>query len=270
MSLVDRVSALLAEVVAAEVTGRFGALAASDIEAKASAGDPEDLVTAVDHAVERRLTAALVELLPGSRVLGEEAAHARPELFSLLEGSDPVWLVDPIDGTRNFAAGDDAFGVMIALVDRGATRAAWITLPARGQRFVAEEGAGAFLDGVRVRVPDPAHPLRGTLYTRFMPPEIAALARASEGRFVSRVGFSAAAVEYPCVVRGEKDFVVYHRLLPWDHAPGALLLGEAGGCVEHLDGARYHPRDRSQVTILAAAPAVAAEVRGWFTDQRRA
>ena len=267
MSLVDRVSGLLAQVVAEEVMGRFRALAASDIEAKASAGDPDDLVTAVDRAVERRLTLALADLLPGSKVVGEEATHARPELLALLGQSDPVWLVDPIDGTRNFARGDDAFGVMIALVEGGAARAAWITLPARGQRFVAEEGAGAYRDGARLRVPAPAQPLRGTLYTRFMPPALAAtVARHGTGRFFASPAPSAAAIEYTAIAAGEKDFVVYHRLLPWDHAPGALLLTEAGGCVEHLDGGRYRATSPSQVTILAAAPSVPAEVRGWFRE----
>src|SRR5205814_5231596 len=118
MSLIDRVSGLLAEVVAEEVMVRFRALEASDLEAKISAGDPDDLVTAVDRAVERRLTGALTALLPGSRVVGEEATHAQPALLAALASTDPVWLVDPIDGTKNFARGDDTFGVMVALFDR--------------------------------------------------------------------------------------------------------------------------------------------------------
>jgi fructose-1,6-bisphosphatase/inositol monophosphatase family enzyme len=265
VSLVDRVSQLVARVVVEEVMGRFRALEAGDIEAKPSADDPHDLVTAVDRAVERRLTSALVELRPGSVVVGEEAVHEQPGLLAALAGDAPVWLVDPIDGTRNFARGDDAFGVMIALVDRGATRAAWITLPARGQSFVAEAGAGAYLDGVRLRVSAPARPLRGTLYTNYMPAPLAgAVARASAGRFLAHPGPGAAAIEYTSVVRGEKDFVVYYRLHPWDHAPGALLLAEAGGGVEHLDGSRYHPLDSRQLTVLGAAPAVCADVRGWL------
>ena len=266
MSLIDRVSGLLAEVVAEEVMVRFRALEASDLEAKISAGDPDDLVTAVDRAVERRLTGALTALLPGSRVVGEEATHAQPALLAALASTDPVWLVDPIDGTKNFARGDDTFGVMVALFDRGATRAAWISLPARGQTFVAEAGAGTHLDGVRVRAPLGARPLRGTLYTHFMPATLAArVIGASAGRFVPHPGPGAAAIEYTALVRGEKDFVVYHRLLPWDHGPGALVLTEAGGRVEHLDGRPYHPRASSQVTILGADPSVPAEVRGWLT-----
>ena len=264
-SLIDRVRQLLAEVVAEEVLGRFRQLAAHEIEAKPTAGDPEDLVTVVDHRVEQRLEGGLTALLPGSTVIGEEAVHARPELLERLTGAEPVWLIDPIDGTRNFARGEDTFGVMIALVERGATRAAWIALPARGQTFVAEAGAGAYLDGVRVKVRQPASPPRGTLYTRFMPPALAgAVTAASPGRYLEHPGASAAAIEYTSILLGVKDLVVYYRLHPWDHAPGALLLTEAGGCVEHLDGRPYTPRDGSELTILAATPAVAAAARGWM------
>jgi fructose-1,6-bisphosphatase/inositol monophosphatase family enzyme len=248
------------------VRGRFRALAAGDIEAKPSADDPDDLVTAVDRAVERRLSGALQDLLPGSRVVGEEAAHLQPALLGALAGADPVWLIDPIDGTRNFARGDDAFGVMVALVDRGATRAAWVALPARKQTFVAEEGAGCWLDGARVHVSACAQPPRGTLYTGFMPPALAAsVIRACEGRFVVRPAPGAAAIEYTAVARGEKDFIVYYRLHPWDHAPGALVLTEAGGAVEHLDGTRYRPLAGRQVTVVGASPAMVAEVRGWLS-----
>jgi fructose-1,6-bisphosphatase/inositol monophosphatase family enzyme len=265
VSLVDRVSAVLAEVVAEEVMTRFRALATGDIEPKPTADDPDDLVTAADRAVERRLEGALVELLPGSCVVGEEACHARPELLGRLAGEAPVWVIDPIDGTRNFARGDDTFGVMIALVDRGATRAAWITLPARGGTFVAEQGAGCWRDGARLRVSPPARPPRGTLYTGFMPPELgASVIGACEGRFVVRPAPGSAAIEYTSVVQGEKDFIVYYRLHPWDHAPGALLLTEAGGSVEHLDGFRYRPTSGRQVTVVGASPAMAAEVRGWL------
>lgn len=265
LSLVDQVSRLLAEVVAEEVEGSFRALAAHEIEAKPTAGDPDDLVTVVDRRVERRLGEGLGSLLPGAAVIGEEAAHARPELLGALAQDGPLWLIDPIDGTRNFARGEDSFGVMIALVQGGLTRAAWIALPARGCTFVAEEGSGAYANGVRVTVPPAASVPRGTLYTRFMPAPLgAAVLAAARGRYLEQPGASAAAIEYTSLVRGEKDLVVYYRLHPWDHAPGALLLAEAGGRAEHLDGRPYRPRDAHEVTILGGTPELTAEVREWL------
>jgi fructose-1,6-bisphosphatase/inositol monophosphatase family enzyme len=265
VSLVDRVTRLLDEVVAAEVMTRFRQLAHGDVEAKVTASDPDDLVTVADRMVEARLEAALPALVPGSRVLGEEAVHAAPERLRLLEDEGPVWLVDPIDGTRNFARGEESFGVMVALVVAGTTRAAWIALPARRETFVAEAGSGAWLAGQRLRAPVPASPLRGTFYTGFMPEALAAtVARATAGRYVPQSAPGAAAVEYTGLVRGEKDLVVYHRLHPWDHAPGALILTEAGGCVEHLDGRPYTPRSTGQVTIAGTGASVPAAVRTWL------
>jgi fructose-1,6-bisphosphatase/inositol monophosphatase family enzyme len=267
VSLIDRVSALLAQVVAEEVVGRYRTLQAAEILGKHSVEDPGDIVTVVDHAVEERLTPALLALLPGSLVVGEEAVHAQPHLLERMAGSGPVWVVDPIDGTRNFARGEDTFGVMIALVESGATRASWITLPARGQTFVAERGGGAYRDGQRIQIAAaPAGGLpRGTVYTYYMPPAVAAAAeRALGGKYEAREGPGAAAIEYTALVQGEKELVVYYRLKPWDHAAGALLLTEAGGAVEHLDGAVYSPRSQTQVTILGARPSVCAAVRGWL------
>jgi fructose-1,6-bisphosphatase/inositol monophosphatase family enzyme len=74
-----------------------------------------------------------------------------------------------------------------------------------------------------------------------------------------------AATEYSAILRGDKDFVIYYRLLPWDHAPGTLAIVEAGGAAIHLTGEPYTPRSPNQVTILAATPELAARIRGWLT-----
>jgi fructose-1,6-bisphosphatase/inositol monophosphatase family enzyme len=226
-------------------------------------------VTVVDRAVEQRLGLALASLLPGSLVVGEEAVHADPRRLEALGGTDPVWLIDPLDGTKNFVRGQESFGVMVALLEGPLTRAAWIALPARAQTYVAVHGAGTFLNGHRVQVPatssevpatspDPGRP-RGTLYTGFMPRDLAELVVRTMGAGLPAWG--AAAFEYTSLVRGEKDFVVYHRLLPWDHLPGALVLTEAGGWVEHLDGRPYGVGSRDQVTILGATRQVCEAVR---------
>ncbi len=73
-----------------------------------------------------------------------------------------------------------------------------------------------------------------------------------------------AALEYTNLAQGQKDFVVYHRLLPWDHAPGALVLSEAGGNTVHLDGSAYSARSTDQVTVCAGTDRVSALVRHWL------
>lgn len=256
----DVVAALIRTAARDEILPRFRALAADEIRTKDAYGDPTDVVTAADLAMERRLTRELAALLPGSVVVGEEAAFADDRLLAALDGDAPVWLVDPLDGTRNFAAGSERFGVMVALVAGGAILMSWIHLPCEDAMYVAESGAGATRDG-RPFTAD-ASPVvgapAGSVYGRvsMTPEEFGRLdARAAAtGRAQPYLG--SAAIEYTSMLQGRKDYVVYHRLLPWDHAPGALLITESGGRFLHADGAAYTPRHRYR-TLLAARSAAA-------------
>src|SRR5215467_2079228 len=94
-----RVTALIEETAALEILPRFQKLAAGDIREKT----PGDFVTVADEAAEAHLTPLLAALLPGSLVLGEEAAAADSLLLDRLLGEPAVWVVDPVDGTGNFA-----------------------------------------------------------------------------------------------------------------------------------------------------------------------
>jgi fructose-1,6-bisphosphatase/inositol monophosphatase family enzyme len=241
-----------------EILPRFRRLAAHQIHVKATEGDPNDVVTEADLAMERRITPELLALLPGSLVVGEEAVAADADVVRSLESDGAVWLVDPVDGTKNFAAGSESFGTMLALVVRGETVMSWIYLPCEDAMFVAESGAGATLNSRRLAAVDteaPATPA-GTVYGRIsMPPdELARLESraAATGRVRPHLG--SAAIEYTTMLRGGKDYVVYHRLLPWDHAPGAFLVSQAGGKVLHADGDAYRPRRRNHTLLAARTP----------------
>ena len=152
----DAVAALLREVAASEVLPRFRNLAKADVRAKTSA---QDLVTLADLEAERVLTARLPALLPGSVVVGEEAAYADPRVLERLDGETPVWVIDPVDGTANFSAGRPTFAMIVALVDRGQTVAGWILDPLHDRMALAERGAGAWLGDTRIQ----AHPADGPL-----------------------------------------------------------------------------------------------------------
>lgn len=262
---IDTVTALIHQVSQQIIMPRFRALSAADVRAKASDGDLEDIVTVADQEAESALSAGLraVRDVP---VVGEEATAADASLVTLLDDDGPRWVVDPLDGTKNFAAGDTGFGVMVAYVERRAVRASWIHLPARQETFVAEDGAGARLNGAPLRVTAPASDavVRGSVFVRFMPAD-------SREQFVARLtphiepapSSGAAAVEYTDVLRGRKDVVVYYRLLPWDHGAPALILRESGGAVVHLNGEPYTIASKNQVTVVARNADVACRVRGW-------
>ena len=269
---IDAVTRIIQEVARDVIVPRFRSLRAGDIINKNTAGYAEDLVTVADREAEIRLAAALTELMPAARVLGEESAHADPESLSLVASDGPLWIVDPLDGTHNFAGGLDGFGVMVGFALRGRVRAAWIDLPVRGELFVAETGSGTYFNGNRIRVPagvDTERP-RGTYLSRFMPPPLRdAVTRALDTRIAPATQAGAAAVEYTDVLRGRREFVAYFRLLPWDHGAPALILTEGGGAVEHLDGLPYTLRSDHQVTLVARDAELAARLRGWINAELR-
>ena len=251
--LLNRLGEVLREVAEREIAPRFRRLAPGDVIGKPSAEDPSDLVTAADRAAEAELTLRLPELVPGSAVVGEEAVAADPSVLERLRGSAPVWLVDPLDGTRNFAAGHGPFGTMVALVEQGALLASGIYFTEGDHMFLAERGRGAYhnRERIRTRVPSSSEALAGTLSVRYMPEELALplTARAASHRDVQ--GVICAAHEYTQIALGLKDYVHYYRLFPWDHAPGALIVREAGGVVRHPDGREYDVFDTREHTLLA-------------------
>jgi fructose-1,6-bisphosphatase/inositol monophosphatase family enzyme len=250
--LLDRLGQVLRVVSQREVLGRFQKLASEDVMSKPSQDDPTDLVTAADRAAEAELDVRLRDLVPGSLFVGEEAAAADPSVLERLGGSLPVWVVDPLDGTRNFAAGHGPFGTMVALVERNELLLSGIYLPLLDELFLAERGLGAFRQGVRIPPRAPSDDvLAGTASVRYMPePGASALVqRAAAHRHLP--GVLCAAHEYTQIASGQKDYVHYFRLLPWDHAPGALIVREAGGVVRHPSGRDYDVLDGPESTLLA-------------------
>ncbi len=251
-ALLNRLGDVLREVAQREIAPRFQQLAASDVIGKPSADDPHDLVTVADRAAEAALTLRLPELVPGSSVVGEEAVAADPSVLERLRGSAPVWVVDPLDGTRNFAAGHGPFGTMVVLVERGVLLASGIYFTEGDRMFLAERGLGAYHDGQRIAPRQPTTDvLAGTAYSRYMPEEMATslLARAAAHHQVP--GVICAAHEYTEIALGRKDYTQYYRLLPWDHAPGALIVREAGGVARHPDGRDYDIFDTREATLLS-------------------
>jgi len=140
----DAVATLMRTVAEQAVLPRFGNLAAHEVHEK----EPGDPVTIADREAEQLLEAGLSAICPGARVIGEEACAGNPALLD--QASDGlVWIVDPIDGTANFSAGNPPFGIMIALLADGETQASWIYDPLSRRLCHAVRGGGAFVDGRR-------------------------------------------------------------------------------------------------------------------------
>lgn len=259
---VDGVRALVEHVAATVVAPRFRALTSGEVHDKGA----DDVVTVVDHEAEALLTEGLEALAPGVPVVGEEAVAADPGVLAALDVAPRVWVVDPLDGTRAFVEGSPDHAVMVALVEKGEAVAGWICLPAHGRTFVAERGAGTWLDGRRVDRP-PADPdaLSGAVAVWAM--DAATRARVESGSPVLGEGAGTAqrlwsGWEYSRLVTGERDYLGYWRASPWDHAPGAVIVREAGGVSRFFDGSEYTAVPTGG-PLLAAADDVT-----WRTVQR--
>lgn len=245
------VSDLIAEIAAEEIVPRFRALRDHEVREKESG----ELVTVADDAVEHALTRRLRDVVPGSSVVGEEAAAHDPGLLARLDEAAPVWTVDPIDGTTNFASGKPVFAVMVALVRGGETLAGWIHDPVAARMLTAEHGSGAWLDGTRLKVATSRLPsdMRGTLHaSTYARPEIARRVRRHRDRVCAIRSLRCAGHEYLRLAEGHMHFSLFTRLMPWDHAPGCLIHTEAGGVARTLDGAPYRATSHRASGLLLA------------------
>ena len=238
-----QVTAILRDVAEEIVLPRYRRLAAGDIREKR----PGDLVTVADTEAEQALTKRLTALLPGSLVVGEEAASANSSVLDHLAGERPVWIIDPIDGTSNFVKGRKKFAIILALVVEGRTVHGWIHDPLPNRTATAELGRGAWMDGVRLQVSfDKAvRAMAGTVGYR----RNDCLAEAV--RHLVRQG--SGAHDYLGLVENSMQFAYYRRLHPWDHAAGILLHSEAGGFNAMTDGSPYQPKPTDQAILLAPA-----------------
>lgn len=137
LDVMDAVPALLRQAAAEAVLPVFGMR-----EARPEEKSPGEWVTTADRAAEALLAPQLAALVPGSVVVGEEAASADPAVLDQLLTAADVWLLDPLDGTANFAAGEAPFAVMAALLRHGDTVASWMLDPLSGRIAAAERGGG--------------------------------------------------------------------------------------------------------------------------------
>jgi fructose-1,6-bisphosphatase/inositol monophosphatase family enzyme len=256
-ALASAVAALLREAARAEIMPRFRRLAPDAVRAKSG---PLDLVTEADEAAERVIEAGLARLFPGCVVVGEEGASADPAMLDRLAEADCAFVVDPVDGTANFAAGVPLFGCMAAMFLRGEVVAGWIHDPLGDDTAIALRGEGAWVEdaegvthgAMQVAAPVPVARMVGAVSWNWMPEPLRSQVPGRLPRLAAAVAYRCAAHEYRLVAGGHAHLLVYNRLLPWDHAPGWLLHAESGGHAARFDGKPYDPaRHRSGGLICA-------------------
>lgn len=251
----DAVLALIQEVSAEVIDPRFRALADAEVRQKA----PGDLVTAADTEAEALLTRELSAAYPDAVVLGEEAYSVDRSVLDRFAAAGHAFTIDPVDGTKNFVEGSKDHAVMVAELRGAEVVRSWIWQPQHGVAYVAERGAGAFRDGVRLgpidRGDDPAGWRGVTSQRRRVGAPLA------DGLSVLGLSWACCGVDYPRLIEGGADYIVYGHGNAWDHAPGQLLLTESGG---DLGWAGVQPYDARTATADNPTPLLAtgsAQVR---------
>ena len=256
MATVDilAIAQLVREVAAEEIIPRWRNLADGDVQTKSKAGD---LVTVADHAAERALARRLGAALPGSHVVGEEAVAADAGVLALFRRPEPVWVVDPIDGTRDFARGGTTFDVMIALVAGGRPVAGWIYAPVDDVLYLGEAGSGSQMHraGVVAPIRAPVAPrltdLEGVLgsgaFTTRGKPDPAHVRH----RFRGYVKPTCSGHNYGRLLSGQSHFLINFSTHPWDHLPGHAIAGAAGFHAARHDGAPFDPLDSKGGVLVA-------------------
>ena len=255
----QKVAALMRETAASELVPRFRNLAGDEIREKR----PGDVVTIADVASEQRLANGLAAILPGVPVVGEEAVEKDPGLLDLIRRpGESCWVVDPLDGTSNFAAGRDRFAMIVCLVHDRNTIAGWILDVPNGRLAVALQGQGVTVDDVAPAPQRERRPPPGFIGFRVAREFDRQLQPVQRRRLGSLTTLKCAGCEYIELLSGQRDFSLYRRIKPWDHAAGALMMSEAGGVAEHFDGSLYRPDNGLEAGIITAASReVMGEVR---------
>lgn len=247
---------LLRRVTQIEILPRFKKLGAEDVRTKSGPLDP---VTIADEAAEQALTQGLNRLFPADDVIGEESVASGAARLERLGESGRVWIIDPIDGTANFASELPLFGVMLALVEADEILASFIYDPFGDDCAVALRGQGAWMiaaDGTRraLRVA-PSVPVNemvaGPISWRFMQEPLKSHVLRHLTSLLSVTDYRCAAQQYRLLAAGHCHASLYQKLLPWDHAAGVLLHREAGGYARRFDGSPYRPSVTTGGLLLA-------------------
>ncbi len=230
----EKVAAVIAEIAEEEIAARFGKLAKSDVETKSG---PNDYVTQADLQAEKQLKRVLGDFYPAATFIGEEAAVADPSLVNGLEqASGAFWIVDPLDGTRNFVQGRAEFGSIVALVVNGEIRNGWIYAIPEKSFAISEKGEGVTWRDERLSSLAPLESAPEgyrAIGNMAEPWKTQMIPKMKEALKTEPAHCSAYA--YINLVRGLRDFALYSRVHPWDHAAGVSMLWEIGGRAEYVD-----------------------------------
>jgi fructose-1,6-bisphosphatase/inositol monophosphatase family enzyme len=252
---IANLQAIIAEAAEIEIMPRFRKIDPADFRQKSSA---IDLVTDADEQAEWRIRDAVAKAFPEALFVGEESVARDASLLDRIGGAELAVIIDPVDGTSNFAWGVPLFGVLCAVVKNGETIAGMIYDPVVKDWFIAEKGGGAFQQApggaarsLKASAPAPLEEMLGISSWYLMEEPARSLTAARVAQAKATFAYRCAAHEYRLICAGHCHFAQYWKLMPWDHAAGLLIHSEAGGYSACFDGTPYTATRHSGGVIAA-------------------
>ncbi|MCL2468933.1 MAG: inositol monophosphatase [Alphaproteobacteria bacterium] len=269
----DDVEAAIRETAQTIIQPHFRNLRAHEIHFKGE----DDPVTVVDEDVEVVLQQRLLDILPSARVVGEEAFSEDPSILSVFEDDDPVWIIDPLDGTKAFIAGEPVYGVIVALAHKKETLAGWLYDPSSDEFVTAQKGAGAFYKGTKLKVlpPAPLSAMTGVVSSYILESykRCTAVHVNDKPRFYRMLSachdYARLVVGIPHFSRQTPQVHFYcwlRNCTPWDSAAGILINTEAGGYTAHWDGEPFKPCDYGHGVLTAPDRDSWQELCDWISS----
>lgn len=248
---------LVRRAARSEILPRFRTLDPTEISEKTSA---LDLVTDADELAEAMITRGLQMAFPSAVIVGEEAASKDPRILDKLGEAELGFLIDPVDGTWNFAHGLSVFGTMVAATRFGKPVYGLIYDPLNDDYVMADEATPTLWQGARGRrrnlathAPRPLNQMIGYIHLKLMTDDIQPKLAALYPEIGRPDSLRCSAHEYRLLAQGHCDFVLSAKMTPWDHAAGVLLCQKAGGHVAFLDGREYSADIREGYLLCASS-----------------
>jgi fructose-1,6-bisphosphatase/inositol monophosphatase family enzyme len=251
----ERLADIVSIAADQEIMPRFRKLSAGAVREKTSA---LDLVTDADEAAEAAIKAAVAKAFPKAAFIGEESVEKDHSLLGKISDAELAIIIDPVDGTSNFAWGLPLFGVLAAVTSHGETIGGIIYDPVGRDCTFALKSHGAWAKSesgstrdLRVSKPAALSQMTGTASWYLMPEPLRSQVAANLAKIKASFAYRCAAYEYRLVGSGLVDFSLHYKLMPWDHAAGVLIHAEAGGYSALYDGSPYAPAKLAGGLILA-------------------
>ena len=253
--IINYISDLLVKVNELIILKYYKNLSSKHINTKSS---DDDYVSIADKESEIYIVKNLIGFLNINQYIGEETSYSNKDDYKSLEKNALYWVIDPIDGTKNYINGKNEFCSMISLVFNSIPIASFVYYPLKNLLVYAFKGFGAYsveiktkkIIQLRIRQDSFAN-IVGSGGTKGIQEPLRQKVLQNLRRYTNRLFIGSAGIEAIMLASNETQFVFHGRVTPWDHSPLDLIIKESGGCV-------YMLNDKAEFNIFSRGPILAA------------